>query len=164
MKTIILFRHGKSDWDAPFDHDHERPLAKRGIRDAKRMGRFLVASGCIPDVCLTSTAVRARTTMGLAHEAGEWTEPIRATEALYLASPRNVLSVVRATSDSASSIILAGHEPTCSSSIEQLIGGGTVRMPTAAMARIDVMTERWADVSWGYGNLIWLMIPKALDE
>jgi hypothetical protein len=37
-------------------------------------------------------------------------------------------------------------------------------MPTAAMARIDVMVQRWADVSWGYGNLIWLIVPKALKE
>ena len=164
MKTIILFRHGKSDWDAPFGHDHERPLAKRGVRDAKRMGRFLAASGLLPDVCLTSTAIRARTTMELAHEAGEWLEPIRASETLYHATPRNVLSVIRATSDNASSIILAGHEPTWSSTVEQLVGGGTIRMPTAAMARIDVMVQRWADVSWGYGNLIWLVIPKAVKE
>ena len=163
MKTIILFRHGKSDWDASFGHDHERPLAKRGVRDAKRMGRFLTASGCAPDACVTSTAVRARTTIELAHEAGEWKAPIEATEALYAASPSSVLSVIQATSGSASSIILAGHEPTWSSTVEQLVGGGAVRMPTAAMARIDLMVQRWADVSWGHGNLIWLVIPKALD-
>ena len=41
MKSVILFRHGKSDWGANYDHDHERPLSKRGIRDAKKMGKFL---------------------------------------------------------------------------------------------------------------------------
>ena len=91
-------------------------------------------------------------------------EPIQATEALCLASPRSVLSIIRSTSGDASSIILAGHQPTWSSTAEQLVGGGTIRMPTAAMARIDVMVQRWADVSWGYGNLIWLVIPKALKE
>lgn len=164
MKTIVLFRHGKSDWDAPFGRDHERPLARRGVRDAKRMGVYLSESGLLPDVCLTSTAIRARTTMELAHEAGGWASPIRATDALYEASPGVVLGEIRATSDRASSIILAGHEPTWSSTVEQLIGGEAVQMPTAAMARIDVMVERWADVSWGSGDLIWLVTPKALDD
>lgn len=164
MKTIILFRHGKSDWDAPFGRDHERPLAKRGVRDAKRMGRFLTSTGLLPDLCLTSTAIRARTTMELAHEAGGWKSPIRATEALYEATPRSILSQLHAIDDSASTIILAGHQPTWSSTAEQLIGGGSVQMPTAAMARVDVMVTRWADVSWGFGSLIWLAIPKALME
>ncbi|MDX1440002.1 MAG: histidine phosphatase family protein [Rubricoccaceae bacterium] len=162
MKTIILFRHGKSDWDAPFGHDHERPLAKRGVRDAKRMGRFLAEAGPLPDLCITSTAVRARTTVELAHEAGEWLAEIRATEQLYHAGAQEVLNLARSVSAETTTLLLAGHQPTWSVTIERLIGGGSVTVPTAAMARIDVMAERWSDVGWGDGSLIWLVIPKAL--
>lgn len=162
MKTIILFRHGKSDWDAHFDRDHERPLAKRGVRDAKRMGKFLTQSGLAPEACLTSTANRARTTMELAHEAGGWKPEIRATRAFYGASPRDILSVLHSLDDRIANVLLTGHEPTWSSTVERLVGGGSVRMPTAAMARVDVMTQRWADIDWGYGSLIWLVTPKSL--
>jgi len=164
MKTIIFFRHGKSDWDAPSGHEHERSLAKRSVRDAKRMGRHVSESCLLPDACLTSTAIRARATMELAHEAGGWTAPIRTIEALYGAGPDDVLSIIQATSDNASSIVLAGHEPTWSSTVEKLTGGGPVEMPTAAMARIDMMVDTWSDVSWGQGDLVWLTIPKALGK
>ncbi len=128
------------------------------------MGIFLTETGIQPDVCLTSTAIRARTTMELAHEAGGWTQPIRATEALYDASPSSVLGVIQTTDDSASSIILAGHEPTWSSMVEALVGGGRVEMPTCAMARIDVLVEGWVGVSWGRGNLVWLVTPKTITD
>ncbi len=164
MKTIILFRHGKSDWDASYDRDHERPLAKRGIRDAERMGVFLSAENCVPDLCITSTAVRARTTMELAHKAGGWKSPIQESATLYEASPNSILNVIRGVSDSIASIILAGHEPTWSSMVAALTGGGSVRMPTAAMAYIDVDVQQWEDVSWGNGQLIWHMTPKSLAE
>ena len=41
MKSILLFRHGKSDWNANYEKDHDRPLSKRGIIAAKTMGIYL---------------------------------------------------------------------------------------------------------------------------
>ena len=35
MKSILLFRHGKSDWNASYKRDHDRPLSKRGVKAAK---------------------------------------------------------------------------------------------------------------------------------
>ena len=162
MKTVLLLRHGKSDWDADYGRDHERPLAKRGVKAAKRMGRFLAKAGPLPDVCVTSTAVRARTTLHLAHEAGEWTAPIHETERLYACGLDDVGAVIVNTDDAANVLLLAGHEPTWSSAVEEMIGGGTVEMPTAALACIDFEVERWEDVAWGGGTLRWLVIPKAL--
>ena len=72
MKSIILFRHGKSDWNANYDGDHNRPLARRGIKATKNMGRFLAERNQIPDLVISSTAVRARTSAELAMEAGNW--------------------------------------------------------------------------------------------
>ena len=66
FKSVILFRHGKSDWDARYDSDHDRPLAKRGIRDAKRMGKFLSKRAEVPELILSSTALRTRETTKLA--------------------------------------------------------------------------------------------------
>lgn len=102
--------------------------------------------------------------MELAHEAGGWKSPIQETKTLYEASPNSILNVIRGVSDSISSIILAGHEPTWSSMVANLTGGGSVRMPTAAMAHIDVDVQRWEDVSWGNGQLIWHVTPKSLTE
>jgi phosphohistidine phosphatase len=75
VKTLYLLRHAKSDWNNAFDGDHDRPLAPRGIEAAERVGRVLAAAGEIPDRILTSSAVRARTTVELAAESGDWASP-----------------------------------------------------------------------------------------
>ena len=65
MKSILLFRHGKSEWNTYYDSDHNRPLAPRGIKAAKKMGLFLANKKQIPDIVISSTAMRARTTFEL---------------------------------------------------------------------------------------------------
>lgn len=163
MKTLLFFRHGKSDWDAPFDRDHDRPLAKRGRQAARVMGRFLASSGQAPDSIVTSTAVRARDTVRMASLAGGWSASIRETSDLYGAGPETILSLVRTEPDAAQSLLLAGHEPTWSRTVGMLTGGCNVRFPTAAMARIDFDVFSWQDVDFGLGELVWLIPPKALS-
>ena len=65
-RSIIIFRHGKSDWDATYSKDHDRPLSSRGIEASKKMGRFLKDIKTIPDIIISSTAVRTKTTAELA--------------------------------------------------------------------------------------------------
>ena len=87
MKTLLVMRHAKSDWGAPLGDDHERPLADRGVKAARRMGCFLTDSGSVPQLVISSTAVRARTTAELAAEPGETgLSPDQATELQRLAS------------------------------------------------------------------------------
>ena len=48
MKTLILFRHGKSDWSGGTENDHDRPVSKRGRTAAQVMGRFLTLARQVP--------------------------------------------------------------------------------------------------------------------
>jgi phosphohistidine phosphatase len=164
MKTILFLRHGKSDWDADFDHDHERPLNTRGQKAARRMGRFIAESGVVPEHILTSTAVRAQTTLDLAREAGGWDAPVRATRSLYLAGPNDLLREIRSADDAADVLLLVGHQPGWGETVGRLIGGATVRFPTAALARVDVDVARWTEVAFKTGELVWLVPPKALGK
>ena len=162
MKTILLLRHGKSDWDADYGADHERPLAARGQKGARKMGRFVTTARIVPDRAITSSAVRARETLATAAEAGGWTGPARVTDALYEASPEAVLDEIRSEPDDADTIVVVGHEPAWSGLVSLLIGGGRVEMKTAAVARIDVEVESWSDVAPGRGALAFLLPPAAL--
>lgn len=164
MKTLLLFRHAKSDWDAGFDHDHDRPLNKRGKRAARRMGRYLAETGAVPGRIVTSSAVRARETIRLAVEAGEWKSEIEVDKSLYESAPAHVVSCAQSQADTHDVVLLAGHEPAFSETVSLLIGGGEVRMPTAAIACIEFDVERWNDVQPGRGKLAWLVTPKTLPE
>ena len=56
----MLLRHAKSDWpDVP---DRDRPLAKRGQRDAPVIGRWLHDYGYQPEIVICSAALRTRET------------------------------------------------------------------------------------------------------
>lgn len=158
MKTLLLLRHGKSDWGAAFEHDHDRPLKKRGRKDARRMGRLLAESGHVPDYVLCSSALRARETMVQGARGGGWEVPVRATEALYEPDPDVVLSVIREVPDEAGVLLAIGHDPAWSELAGRLVGGAHLRIPTAGLARIDLETAAWQEA--GAGVLVWLVTPR----
>ncbi|MCP3666801.1 MAG: histidine phosphatase family protein [Gammaproteobacteria bacterium] len=158
-KQLILFRHGKSDWDTQFSADHDRPLAERGIHAARTMGKILNAAQQLPDKAITSSAIRASTTLALAHEAGHWHCPIEITDQLYSTDPESMLELLQKEDDNLKRLLLVGHEPTWSTLISGFTGAG-VKFPTAAMARIDFDCAHWHRINWGQGRLNWLLKPK----
>lgn len=160
MKTLILFRHGKSDWHTDYGADHDRPLAKRGRNAAARMGAMLARIEQVPERVLTSSAVRARETIELAAEAGGWNCPVKIVPEFYGSSPATVVARVREEDDAVSSLLLAGHEPTWSSLATELTGGGFLRFPTAAMVRIDLDIDSWSRLDADKGTLVWFLIPR----
>jgi phosphohistidine phosphatase len=164
VKRILLLRHGKSDWDAGHQTDHDRPLNSRGEAAARLMGRFLAAIDELPDLVVSSSAVRALTTARLAADAGRWGCEVRVAPELYDASPAAVLEEIRAVDDGLDTVLLAGHEPTFSQLAGTLVGGAAIRLPTAALACIDVPRSRWRAVELGTGTLIWLVTPKLLAK
>ena len=162
MRSLILFRHGKSDWEAPFANDHERPLAGRGKDAARCMGRLLSQTRQVPDLAVSSSALRARDTLHLAARAGHWKCPIRIESSLYESSPSAVLGWVKNLEENPECLLLTGHEPTWSELAGRLIGKAVVRVPTAAMLRIDFEAETWQHLEFGSGELRWLLPPKVV--
>jgi phosphohistidine phosphatase len=160
MRSLILFRHGKSDWDARYGSDHERPLANRGTEAAICMGRLLSEAGQTPGLAVSSSAVRARTTLELAAKAGDWQCPVRIVDVLYGSSAERTLNWIRALDENPESLLLTGHEPTWSELAGRLVGDAEIRVPTGAMLRIDFETQSWRNIDFGLGQLKWLMPPK----
>ena len=162
MKTLLVMRHAKSDWGSSFSSDHDRPLAPRGLRAARRMGRFISDSGVAPDLILSSTAVRARKTAELASDAGGWDSPITTDPKLYASDVEQVLDAIAGVDPGVNRLLITGHEPIWSALVGWLIGGGRVHMPTAAVACLDLAHGGWADLDRGTCALRWLVTPKTL--
>ena len=162
MKTLLIFRHAKSDWNAAFRYDHDRPLSQRGIGAAGVMGAWLATKGPLPDTIVCSTARRTRQTLELASRAGSWEAPVHFSAALYGASLSDVLDLVRSESEKTRTLMLIGHEPTSSEVIGRFADQLAPRFPTAAMARIDFEITQWRKARWAGGRLIWLQRPKEL--
>ncbi len=139
MITLVLMRHAKSDWSNPALADHDRPLNGRGVRDAPRMAEQLAKTGFQPDLILSSTALRARTTAdALGTALG-----VRVTlvPELYASSAHELIS--HAVAAGVPSVILVAHDPGMTDLAEKLSGGGITHMPTAAVATFTWETDDW---------------------
>lgn len=163
-KSLYILRHAKSDWGAEYGSDHERPLNKRGKGAAKTIGRFLSNVDQVPDKLLSSTAIRARSTVEIAARSGRWDRSIDLDDSLYGADPDRVVETIQAVDDRFRSLMLVGHEPTWSDLVLMLVGGARLRFPTAALVRIDFSPSSWKRVEPATGTLIWFVIPKLLQK
>ncbi len=163
VKTLLLLRHAKSSWDDPGLDDHERPLSKRGRRDAPRMGRLLREEKLVPAVVLCSTAQRARETVEAVSGASGLSGEPRYLPGLYMASPADILTALRAVEPGARTAMVVGHNP----GIEELIAvltGAAEHLPTAALAEIALPVKSWKDLRAGVrGKLVHVWRPKDLE-
>ncbi len=160
--SIIIFRHGKSDWNATYGKDHDRPLSKRGINASKKMGIFLKKKGQIPDIVISSSALRAKTTAELAIKAGDWNSNFYVDKKMYGRSSDFLIELAKLIDDKHQNICFVGHEPTCSSFISRSTFH-SARFKTASMAKINLCLKSWSEIEFGIGILDWLISPKEIS-
>ncbi|MAT81288.1 MAG: hypothetical protein CMJ29_06530 [Phycisphaerae bacterium] len=163
MTRLLLMRHAKSSWSDPLTSDHDRPLNARGRRDAPRMGRWLVSQSIRPDLILSSTAERARTTAQLI--AGSWDSepPVQLCRDLYHSTPETMRETLAVQCRDADCIMLVAHNP----GIEDLVLESTSRAehcPTAVIAVID-FDRAWSDLLIDpSGSLAAIWRPKEIPD
>ena len=161
MKTLLLLRHAKSGWDDPALKDFERPLNKRGLKAAHAIGIFLRQQKVQPQLILSSPAERARQTTLLVMESAKLTVDLRYDERIYEASPERLIEVLSQIEDAADVVLLVGHNPGFEELSERLTGEAH-RMPTAALACLNLNLEKWSKVKEDCARLEWLVKPGDL--
>jgi phosphohistidine phosphatase len=168
-RRLVLLRHAKSDWpDVP---DHDRPLAKRGRRDAPVVGRWLGESGYAPDAVVCSTALRARETWELASAGLRTAVPgvspaVRYESRVYEATVLGLLMLVREFSPEWRTALLVGHNPGLAELALGLAApptGPPAAFPTAAVAVLAV-PGAWADAAPGEAGLLAFAIPADMHS
>jgi phosphohistidine phosphatase len=162
MKTVLLLRHGKSKRGPEYATDFDRPLAKRGKRDAARIGAFLVEQDLVPELILSSPAERARDTALRCAEAAGCPDALRFERSLYGGGDEAYLSLLWALEDTVSRVLFVAHNPDIEIVVEEL-GHRYVRMPTAALARIDADVDRWVDLFESPRRLVWVQYSRELE-
>jgi phosphohistidine phosphatase len=168
---LILMRHAKSSWDDPLLPDIQRPLNKRGRRAATATGKWLRKRDMLPTEVLSSTSERTRETWDrVAQELGAKGDALpepRWTEALYLASPGDMLDVLR-TATGPGPVLMLGHNPGISLFAGAILENAPAlaayeRYPTGATALIDLGIEDWEKAAWGIGRLVSFITPRELE-
>ena len=169
MHTLYLLRHAKSSWADSALRDHERPLAPRGRRDAKRIATHLARLGIEPELVLCSSAERTRETLELLRPALGATAMVRLEPKLYAASSETLLERIRAVSEAITSVMLIGHNPGLQQLALALASAGAelkrleAKFPTAALATLTVPNIMWSHLSQDDAVLAAYVVPKQLS-
>jgi phosphohistidine phosphatase len=155
VSRLYLLRHAKSSWkDASLD-DHDRPLAPRGKRASKAIGRYLRDHDVEPELVLCSSAKRARQTLERLGPAGL---DARIEPELYGAGAGALLARLREVPGEVASVMLIGHNP----AMQELgfrLAGLEDKFPTAALATFEC--PRWSTLETA--ELVDYVRPRDLD-
>ncbi|HEX9090169.1 MAG TPA: histidine phosphatase family protein [Anaerolineales bacterium] len=146
MKTLLLLRHAKSSWKQPEVHDHDRPLNKRGKKEAPKVGLYLKENELIPDQILSSTARRAQDTAQAVAEESGFAKPIDLHQDLYLSDTACYLDILRCLPDETNRVLVVGHNPDLEELLT-LLTDVTAHLTTAALAQIDLPISSWQELN-----------------
>ncbi len=147
MKKLTLIRHAKSNWKHPSLPDHDRPLSKRGERDAPELGRRYLEHGARLDRIYCSTASRARATALLFLDAmGLDDSRLTMEEKLYLATKEFLLGFISELQGGDSQVAIVGHNPGMSQLVRQLSDIDLGDMPTCTVVQLTFDVSSWPEV------------------
>ena len=170
MLTLSLLRHAKSSWSNPALPDRERPLATRGVTDAPLMGKAMAERGIDPELVLCSSARRTRDTLDLVLPELRVEPKIVYVDALYHASPEEMLELLHGIQPGANRVMMVGHNPEIQAFALDLVGSGPkhfrdrlrTKYPTAGLAVINFVSGLWKSVSVNSGTLNLFLSPRDL--
>jgi phosphohistidine phosphatase len=172
MKTLTLFRHGKSGWDSPVARDFDRPINERGARGSRVMGVHARNLGLNWDHVISSPAVRCTETLdGFWEGFGRILHP-NWDRRIYLASGATLLDVIQELPDEDARVIMCGHNPGLEDLALMLVPDAKdnalrdsleMKFPTASLAEMHFDVDRWSAVNEGSAKLIRFIRPRDLD-
>jgi len=170
MHVLHLWRHAKSSWADEQQEDHDRPLSKRGGRDAEAMARHLAGRAGPLDLVLSSTAARARATVAPLLERLK-PKRVLLDRDLSLAPAPALLEYLRNTDEKVGIALLVGHNPGLhelallladpDSPLELPPRSG--KFPTAALATFR-FAPAWSQLKPRAATLIAYVTPRELAE
>lgn len=146
-RILLLVRHAKSSWKNPELDDVDRPLNRRGQRDAPAMGHRIHERSLVPDLIVCSPAVRAITTAELMAETMGCSDEILIVDELYAAAPRDVLEVVSLLPDHCVTAMVVGHNPTMTDLANRFTDEPIDNVPTCGVLTVE--TPAWSEIHQG---------------
>lgn len=144
MKLLTILRHAKSSWADSLLKDRDRPLNKRGKRDAPVMAERIRRAGIRPSLIISSPAVRAWTTARVV--ASEITYPLEFLQRepdMYMADLPTLIHIVGTQDNGFNSILMVGHNPGLTDLANFLVPGLTHNIPTCGLLAVRLDTEDW---------------------
>ena len=126
------------------------------------MGRRLVARKARPSLIITSPATRALTTAkSIAAALSYPAEFLQLEEQAYLASPPELLELIRMQRDDFADLMIVGHNPGLTDLVNQLLPDLALdNLPTGGLVAVDIDIDHWAGLLESQPRLVYYDYPK----
>ena len=162
MKELCIVRHAKSDWSIEGLPDIERALNARGYNDAHTIGKYLRQQGLVPQVMISSPAIRTLSTALIFSDELSFSKAkIKIDPDLYETGWKDYLTIIRSISEDVNSICIFGHNPIVSD-LSSHLSGRALEMPTCAVARFSLSDNDWSSLSIENIKFIEMITPKTI--
>lgn len=160
MKYLYLIRHAKSSWKDENLADFDRPLNKRGKRNAPFMAEVLKNNHIFPDYIVTSGANRALSTANIFCKILEFDKSLmKIDNKIYDATKQDLVEVVQKTPDDATTLFLFGHNPSFNE-FANFFTDFKLNIPTCGIYGIVFKTSSWKDIAQCDLKEIFFDFPK----
>ena len=161
MKKIYLVRHAKSSWKYPKLDDFERPLNKRGRKNAPFMGTVLKKRGILPDLILSSPANRAAMTARIMATRIDYPiEDVIYMESMYGADEQEMVEIVGQMDDGIDRLMLVGHNPGLTNLANTLGNDPVSNVPTSGIYAVRFKIASWNRIRNRRGKTDFFEYPK----
>jgi phosphohistidine phosphatase len=161
MKTLYLVRHAKSSWKYPNLDDFERPLNKRGRKNAPFMGSVLKKLKVAPDLLISSPANRAATTARIIADTIDYPlEKIQYNETIYASSEYDLVQVIQQLDNSVNRVMLVSHNPALTDLANSIGDTAISNIPTCGVFCVNLNISSWAKIGEQRGKLKFFEFPK----
>ncbi len=161
MKKLYICRHAKSSWKFQEMSDFDRPLNKRGTKDAPFMGKLLAKRNIKPDIILSSPAKRAITTARtVATEIGYPAKKIKEETHIYDARLGYLIDLVQTLPDEANEVMIFGHNPGVTALNNVISKEYIDNIPTSGMVELEFDFNKWCEIEMQSGKLVRYEFPK----
>lgn len=160
MRRLILLRHAKSSWSDPTLDDFDRPLNKRGRRDAPFMAKLFKNKNIIPDIIISSPSERTKLTITEFIETLNYDKRnLRWDKQLYLASATKLLGIIKNLNENYSTIMIVGHNPGLTDLQNILCKDKIDNIPTCGLVCMKTHFN-WKDIEADCFELEFFEYPK----
>ena len=163
MKKLYIIRHAKSSWKDLTLDDFDRPLNKRGRLNAPAMGKRLKKRKVMPDLILSSPALRAKVTAEVIASKVKYTQEIIYNKDIYDADIETIHQILTEIDDENGVVFLFGHNSNLDMLTKHYIKFDK-NIPTCGVVEIDFKCDSWHDISRDNAKLVSFDYPKNIEE
>lgn len=161
MKTLLLIRHAKSNWNDPSRSDFDRTLTERGQSDAVMMAKRMISNSIKIDTFISSPAKRARKTARIfMKEYEKDKKDLLLIPSLYEAAVKDFYEVVENLDNKDNAIALFSHNPGITEFINSLECSPVYNMPSCAVFALKIKTDHWRDFNEVEKEFLFFDYPK----